>query len=712
MNGYTGKILRINLTDRKTSTIDTAAYEQWGGGHGIGSAIFFDLVKDKTIDGFDPANVVTIMTSPLTGTIVPGGGAARVEMQGIGIQSSPIGWFTRSNFGGRFGAMLKFAGWDGIVIEGAADRPVWVDIRNDSVQIKDASSLWGLDTWKTQNEIWKEVSGKADFTDWFDAGDAGSWKRSTQRPAVLCIGKAGENKSRIASIIHDAGNGAGQGGFGGVWGAKNLKAISVIGTGSVQIADAQALLDARAWAMKQYATSIDDIKGESIRRFVNGAFGAWPEPMSIIQYPKQSRPQACMGCHAGCRIRTKSGSGNESSCMTFGAYNIYDLYKHSNPLLIMEVARTGNYALLQKYGKQTSASFRAADLFQQYGINATEIFRGLSYLCSLAQLGVLGPGKSIDCDLPFASIGNEDFIEALTKMIALREGEGDAMAEGFYRAAGRWGRLEEDLASGILLFPHWGVPEHMQVPAQVEWGFGSLLSDRDINEHDFCFLNNLPGYYLMQGKQPPVAAEDLVALVSEKLAPYAGDAALLDFSTENMYSESMAKLVAWHRHYTRFWKQSALYCDFQFADLYSQAAEGGRGLTGEGEQKFYNAVTGRDLSFEDGMELGRKIWSLDNAIWTLQGRHRALVKFADYIYSNPLKSAAGIYRPGKENGQWKYIRVDGRSIDREKFETFKTNFYTLEGWDTASGWPTRSTLEGLDLGYVADELEANGKLGA
>ena len=100
MNGYAGKILRINLTNRKETTIPTSKYEQWIGGHGMGSAIFFDLVKDKIIDGFDPANVVTIMTSPLSGTLVPAA-SGRTEVQGIGVQSVPIGWFTRSNFGGQ-----------------------------------------------------------------------------------------------------------------------------------------------------------------------------------------------------------------------------------------------------------------------------------------------------------------------------------------------------------------------------------------------------------------------------------------------------------------------------------------------------------------------------------------------------------------------------------------------------------------------------------
>ena len=128
MNGYAGKILRVNLTEREVSAIPTSDYKQWGGGHGMGSAIFFDLVKDKTIDGFDPANVVTIMTSPLCGTLVAAAGG-RTEVQGIGVQSYPIGWFTRGNFGGRFSAMLKYAGWDGVVIEGerVAFRPHGLD---------------------------------------------------------------------------------------------------------------------------------------------------------------------------------------------------------------------------------------------------------------------------------------------------------------------------------------------------------------------------------------------------------------------------------------------------------------------------------------------------------------------------------------------------------------------------------------------------------
>lgn len=123
-----------------------------------------------------------------------------------------------------------------------------------------------------------------------------------------------------------------------------------------------------------------------------------------------------------------------------------------------------------------------------------------------------------------------------------------------------------------------------------------------------------------------------------------------------------------------------------------------------------------NISFAEGMEIGRKIWNLDNAIWTLQGRHRDMVQFSEYIYKTPstgfLLNFPLYLLPGRENSEWKYIECMGkRNIDREKFEQWKTLYYELEGWDPASGHPSRSTLKSLDLGDVAVELERNGKLG-
>jgi len=120
------------------------------------------------------------------------------------------------------------------------------------------------------------------------------------------------------------------------------------------------------------------------------------------------------------------------------------------------------------------------------------------------------------------------------------------------------------------------------------------------------------------------------------------------------------------------------------------------------------------MSFVEGMELGRKIWNLDNAIWTLQGRHRDMVHFAPYIYNVPFKGVGSLskyFLPAKKKGKWKYIALKSRRHDRKKFEEWKTAYYQFEGWDPRTGWPTRKTLESLGMGYVADELQRNGRLG-
>ncbi len=700
MNGYTGKILSIHLTNRKITTIPTSRYEQWIGGHGMGSAIFFDLVKDKTIDGFHPDNVVTIMTSPFSGTLTPAAGG-RTEVQGIGVQSYPIGWFTRSNFGGRFSAMLKYAGWDGIVLQGKADRPVWIDIRNEQVVIRDCQplSLWGQDTKACQETLWRFVatdqSGRAG-KDWISpTGNLD--EKTTQQPAILAIGPAGENLSRMACLIHDAAHGSGQGGFGAVWGAKNLKAISVIGTGGVHVHDAKALMAARLEQKQRYAFNPDNPTTFA----APSGFDLPPVPVVLwgiipgAGRPKEGqRPQACLGCHSGCRARYKSGLGNGDMCFTTVFY---------------------------QSAKSLDIQRQASDLLNRYGINAHEMLYCDRYLDDLNTKGILGPGKKIDCPLDFSDRGSLAYVTQLVRLIAYRnDGKGkphafgDTLAEGVIRAAKKWERLDDDLKTGVLQFPFWGLPVHKEPTAQLEWAYGTILGDRDINEHDFDWIkwNVLMSNYLEQQARLP--AQELVKIITNKMVPFQGDELMFDYSTENMYSEHIAKLVSWHRYYTRFWKQSALFCDWRWADFVNFQAPDKVGSTGIAEPKFLNAVTGKNLTFLDSIELGRKIWNLDHAIWTLQGRHRDMVRFADYVHSVPCNAEGlpALFMPGKENGKWAYVETLGRTFDRKKVEEFKTRFYKVQGWDVASGYPTRKTLSSLGLGYVADELEKAGKLGS
>jgi aldehyde:ferredoxin oxidoreductase len=249
--GYAGKILRINLTTKSISTIDTAKYEEFGGGFGIGTAIFWDLAvapgEWDLQDAYDPRNVISLMSGPLAATGVPGAG--RTSVSGVSPEVFPKNSFYRTNFGGRFATSLKLAGWDGIVLEGKADKPVWINIINDKVTIEDAKQLWGLNTYETQDKIVSMVTGRTRFgEEWQQIGDS----YTTARPQIVCIGPVGETKARIAALIHGSGVSARTGGYGGVFGAKNLKAISVTGTGTVKVADAKAVVDARLWHIRNF----------------------------------------------------------------------------------------------------------------------------------------------------------------------------------------------------------------------------------------------------------------------------------------------------------------------------------------------------------------------------------------------------------------------------------------------------------------------------
>jgi len=510
---------------------------------------------------------------------------------------------------------------------------------------------------------------------------------------VVAIGPAGENQSRLACLIHDASNAAGQGGFGAVFGSKNLKAISVIGTGHVEINDPKMLMATRLWQKENYAFDLAHLTQTW------GSFQFQSPPAPVILWAKgrpriDQRPQACMGCHSACRARYKDRLGNEASC--FSSVFYWDAKSR-------DIQRT------------------ASNLINQYGLNAVEMCFGLLYLRILQQNGQLRTGKIPHCPLDFSKYGSREFVEQFVKMVAYgNDGKGNKsqferdISGGFVRAAEKWGRRKQDLDSGILAFPYWGIPLHKEPRAQVYWGYATLLGDRDINEHGFDWLKHEASAAKSAGREYYLPAKEVVKIITDKMVPFAGDMEMMDFSEGNIYSEHMAKMVSWHRYYTRFWKQSMLFCDTRWPDFVNIHRPDKIGSTGIAEPRYIKAVTGKDFSFEDGINLGRKIWNLDHAIWTLQGRHRDMVHFADNVYEKqPLFPAdvPNAYMPGKENGKWYYYGYTQRTLDRDKFDEFKTRFYELQGWDTDTGYPTRAALEPLGLGYVADELEKNGKLG-
>jgi aldehyde:ferredoxin oxidoreductase len=686
MFGYTGKIARINLTTKQISTISTDAYASWGGGHGIGSAIFWDLCADKTVDGFNPGNVVTIMTSPLAGTLAASN--CRTEVQGIGVQAYPIAWYTRSNFGGRFSPMLKAAGWDGIVLEGASDKLVWINIVNDKITLEDAADLTGMDTWATQQEIWRRVGGTATYEDWWLLNNGRDGGQTTQRPAVLANGPAGEKLARVGALVHDAGSAAGQGGFGGVWGSKKLKAISVIGTGSVTVADPMALMNLRLWLAKNHYTNVDNpLRTPSTGGANMASLNFGRSSTSVDNEP--NRVSGCFSCAFPCRRRHQSATYNDSQCVESNFYSV-----------------TGS----------PRDSKRTVDLLQKAGVNTYDQSGCKTFMNLLYTRGTLGIGKQIDSTpIDFAQYGTLAHAQAYLNALSSRTGIGNDIAEGVMRAAKKWGVLDAALANRDLNYPNWGFSAHWSLP-DVSWCYGSILGDRDINEHCFVFPQWTAAYTV--GLQAAgMTAEKFVKQVTGKMAPYSDDPFMLDYTwqggteeTNGIYSDHRAKQIAWHRHHTRFWKQSMLFCDWAFPNFMNAQNPNMEGFTPYTEETTYKAVTGKTLSYAEGVEIGRKIWNLDRAVWILQGRTRDMEKFAPFFYKpfNQSNAAVTVFKDNK----WQFSIENGMYIDDPKFEAWKTKFFKLEGWNTNTGWPTRTTLEGLGLKNVADDLSKVNKLGS
>jgi len=212
MNGWTGRLLRVNLSTGSVAKEDVPKkiLEDYIGGSGLGAKIFHDEVSPD-VDPLSPENKLLIITGPLAGTLAPTGGRYMV------ITKSPLtGIWLETNSGGQWGAELKFAGYDGIVIEGKSENPVYLEILDGEVSLRDASSVWG----KTLSET------TAMLKDAVRDDDA----------KVLAIGPAGEQGVPMACVINELGRAAGRGGSGAVMGSKTLKAVVVRGTGSVTIA--------------------------------------------------------------------------------------------------------------------------------------------------------------------------------------------------------------------------------------------------------------------------------------------------------------------------------------------------------------------------------------------------------------------------------------------------------------------------------------------
>ena len=406
--GWKGKILRIDLNSRKVTTEPTEPYiDKYIGGRGLGVRLIYDNYKPGT-DAFAPENPLIFNLGPLTGTAMPGSG--RVDVTGL----SPMSKLrAKSNFGAYWGPEVKFAGYDHIIIEGKAEKPCYLWINDEDVEIRDASHLWGKDTHETQKAIQQEL------------GD----------PEVksVCIGPAGENLVRFACLITETGDAGGRTGMGALMGSKNLKAIAVRGTGGVPIARPQEFMEHAIQIVTEMKENpaYQELSNWGTVRGVQMMYGMSFFPVGYFEdvcwdellekYPGTDYVQkfsmknvGCFNCPNRCmNFLSVPGIGKGvTSCEPFSGF-------------VGEV-----------WNLDMDVFWEATLMVNKLGMDASEAAACVGFLMELYHEGII---TAKDTDGVAMDRGSRDAILTTLQKIANREGYGDLLAEGQKAAAEKFG---------------------------------------------------------------------------------------------------------------------------------------------------------------------------------------------------------------------------------------------------------------------------------
>ena len=488
------------------------------------------------------------------------------------------------------------------------------------------------------------------------------------RAQALCIGSAGEKKIRLAIAMSD--NGAcGGSGFGAVMGSKNLKAIVVNGTGKVDIAHAETL--------KQI--------NQQIHALIKGKVLMDP-PLEGIELVRRS---PCPGCPGGCpRGVYKHSSGVEEvrkNCQSAYVYYSWDKKYHGG-----EVSKT---------------PFLATSLCNRYGLCTQEMGNMLRWLDKCIQNGIFtdeGTG------IPLSKMGSWEFIDTLIQKIVSRQGFGDLLAEGTIRAAHSAGKGSEKLLEGTVTRSGFNSNTNNPRYFITNAVFYATESTSAMNQlHEVCFpLIRWVMWYATDGVMSPFNTEALQKIAkifwkSEKA---------VDFSTYEGKAE--VAFIIQNREYA---KENLVVCDFFYPLI---TADGTEDHVGDPtlESRILSAVTGMDIDEQGYYLTGERVFNLQRAIQSREGRvGRKDDTLDESNFTEGLVTEEGFFDlfnpefilPGPGG---RLISRKGAMVDRDKFEKMMDEYYTLRGWDVKTGLQKRERLKTLELSDIIPEIQKRGLL--
>lgn len=636
---YAGRILRIKLPEGELSTEQTERYApKWLGSSGIAVKVLYDELRDW-VTPYDPANRLIFGAGALIGTTAPG--ANKMNVSALGPMTG--GWASSCS-DSYLGSELKYAGYDSIIIEGKAHKPVYLLITDDRVHICDASHLWGKTTWETLDVLRKELE--------------------CQELRGLAIGPAGENLVRGACIIQDKGRAHGRGGLGAVMGSKNVKAIVATGKGAIKVAQPErfrkAAKDARAMFKQLKAKEV-------LHRY--GTLSILPRKQEVCSIPYKnfqgaSFPESVLEKIDPMRMIDKYQVAFQSypGCAIGGCSRI--MYINEGPYCGLKTEICQYETLATMTGRlaveEGTFMFKAQALCNQLGIDVDAAGPVIAWAMECYQRGIIDKNDTDGLELRWGDAGT--ILELIRKM-CYREGFGNILAEGSFRAADIVGRGSDYYAIHIKRLDLYEVCR-----GSLGWSLGVTTSTRGGGHTTGAPLcETVPGLDVEKAKVVYGVKNP------DKPQEYEGKAQMVKYGEILQRVNNSLGIC----HYnTTYW-------DVNQPDLEELA-------------ELYSAATGWETTVENLETIAMRQLNLEKAL---------NLRFTDFDRKDDLPAPRELKEPIASGN------LRGWKMDERKYDEMLDEYYDLHGWDKKTSYPARKTLVNLDLGGVADDLEEIGKLG-
>ncbi|WP_418979389.1 aldehyde ferredoxin oxidoreductase [Adlercreutzia equolifaciens] len=704
--GWTGKILRVNLTDKTVSVSPTDPYKEYLGGMGIANKIMYDEVPAGT-DPLSPENKIVFAVGPLTATGVPLAGRTTIASLSTYTTDHQV---VDAHTGGMIGAAIKKAGWDAIVIEGASDEPVYLKIDDDDIEIKPADQVWGQGTRATT-----EALSRKEGTDF----------------CVATIGPAGENLLPYACIINSRNHSAGAGAA-AVMGSKKLKALVVRGSQPIYVADPQEVADLSDYMLREIVGSnnnhvVPSTQQEWAEYFDKGSRWTaqkgltWalaeggpidtgePKPGEIntvgyrcMKAFKDEGPEAekytikMDGCHS-CPIHCYSDLRVPASAANGG-------YEITGNTCVPNFPFT-NY-MIKILGDNTSVEAGSEEALiwdQVFGstmddlglwCNYGQIYRDIAHCYATGLLQkVLPPEEYAEINWEGFKNNDPSMVPPLLAKIAANDSEIAYIGHGPIVWTERWNDPDwwNTPASTLINVRGWPVHHAHECFGQV-----GLLYNMVFNRDDMIHSAvNFQGCGLPFELKQQIAAEVW------------GDASAIDpdknYTPMNEYKANFA----WWSIVTDVLHDSLTLCNWVWPMTMSPTkARDYRGDL-DLEAKFMKAVTGEDVTTEDLYKMGAKITTLQRA-----NTARGMVGANGQMGTNDFRNVHDVVTewPFTMDPDIEVFTEGTNKMDKEDFQTALTMMYECFGWDPELGCPTAECLDYYDMPDVKEDLAALGLL--